>query len=67
MSCTERRYGETQCQGVKKGKLKKYQVTIRKRFAALENLVDNEDINRVWGNSTEKVKILVQEGLGYCE
>jgi hypothetical protein len=33
-----------------RGMLKKYQVTIRKEFAALENLEDNGDINRAWDN-----------------
>jgi hypothetical protein len=44
-----------------------YQVTIRNKFAALENLEDNGDINRVWDNVRENIKISVQESLGYCE
>jgi hypothetical protein len=43
MSCTEGRYGEIQSQKVKE----QYQVTIRNNFAALENIQDNGDINRV--------------------
>jgi hypothetical protein len=30
-----------------------YQVTIRNKFAALENLDDREDINRAWDNIRE--------------
>jgi glycine betaine/choline ABC-type transport system substrate-binding protein len=44
-----------------------YQVTIRNKFAALENLEDSGDINRAWDDITENIKILAQEGLGYCE
>jgi glycine betaine/choline ABC-type transport system substrate-binding protein len=35
---------------------KEYQVEISKRFAALENLNDSEDINRVWKNIKENIK-----------
>jgi hypothetical protein len=44
-----------------------YQVTIRSRFAALENLEDSGDINRAWDNIRENIKFLAQESLGYCE
>jgi len=30
--------------------MKQYQITVPNRFAALENLHDNEDINRAWEN-----------------
>jgi hypothetical protein len=43
------------------------QVTIRSKFAALEILEDSGDINRAWESITEKIKILTQECLGYCE
>jgi hypothetical protein len=43
------------------------QVTIRKTFAALENLDDNGGINRAWDNIRENIKISAQESLGYCE
>jgi hypothetical protein len=33
---------------------KRYQVTIRNKFAALENLEGNGDINRAWGNIRER-------------
>jgi hypothetical protein len=57
--------------GVKKlnkGDVKaQYQVTIRKIFAALENLEDSGDINRAWNHIRENNKISAQESLGYCE
>jgi hypothetical protein len=43
------------------------QVTIRKMFAALENLEDSGDINRAWDNIRENIKISAEESLGYCE
>jgi hypothetical protein len=51
-----------------KGDVKgQYQVTIRNKFAALENLEDSGDINRAWDNIRENINILAQESLGYCE
>jgi hypothetical protein len=44
-----------------------YQVTIRNKFAALENLVDSGDINRAWDNIRQNINISAQESLGYCE
>jgi glycine betaine/choline ABC-type transport system substrate-binding protein len=44
-----------------------YQVMIRNKFAALENLEDSGDINRAWDNIRQNIKILVQESLDYCE
>jgi hypothetical protein len=44
-----------------------YQVTIRNKFAALENFEDSGDINRTWDNISENIKISAQESLGYCE
>jgi hypothetical protein len=44
-----------------------YQVTVRNKFAALENLEDSEDINRAWDNIRENNKISAQESLCYCE
>jgi hypothetical protein len=43
-----------------------YQVTIRNKFATLENVEDNGDINRAWDNIREKIKIS-EERHGYCE
>ena len=36
---------------------KKYQIEISYRFAALENLTDNKDINRAWEKIKEDIKI----------
>jgi hypothetical protein len=44
-----------------------YQVTIRNKCAALENLEDSGDINKAWDNIRENIKISAQESLGYCE
>ncbi len=35
---------------------KQYQVEITNKFATLENLSDNKDINRAWKNIKEKIK-----------
>ena len=40
---------------------KQYQIEITKRFAALGNLSDNEDINRTWENIKENKKPLLKE------
>ena len=51
------------------GKLKEldvketYQIEITNRFAALENLNVNEDVNRVWENITENIKTAAIESL----
>jgi hypothetical protein len=44
-----------------------YQVTVTNKFATLENLEDNGDINRAWYNIRQNIKISTQESLGYCE
>jgi DNA repair ATPase RecN len=44
-----------------------YQVTIRNKFAALENLEDSGDINGAWDNIRENIKISAKQSLGYCE
>jgi hypothetical protein len=44
-----------------------YHVTIRNKFAALENVEDSGDINRAWDNIRENIKISAQESLGQCE
>jgi hypothetical protein len=44
-----------------------YQVIIRKKFAALENLEDSGDINRAWDSIRENIKISAQESIGYYE
>jgi hypothetical protein len=37
------------------------------KFAALENLEDNGDINRAWDNIRENINFSAHESLGYCE
>jgi hypothetical protein len=49
------------------GVKEQYQVTIRNKFVALENLEDSGDINRAWDSIRENLEILAQESLGYCE
>jgi hypothetical protein len=44
-----------------------FQVTIRNKFAALENLADSGDIKAAWDNIRENIKISAEESLGYCE
>ena len=46
---------------------KKYQIEITNRFAALENLSDDEDINRVWENIKKGIKTSAKESLGLQE
>jgi hypothetical protein len=42
-----------------KGEVKEqYQFTNRNKFAALENLQDNGDINRAWDNIRKNINIL---------
>jgi hypothetical protein len=44
-----------------------YQVTIKNKFAALENLEDSGDINGAWDNIRENIRTSAQDSLGYCE
>jgi CTP-dependent riboflavin kinase len=44
-----------------------YQVTIKNRFLALQNLEDNGDINRAWETTGENIKISAKECIGHCE
>jgi hypothetical protein len=44
-----------------------YQVTIRNKFAALENVEDRGDINGAWDSIRENIKISAQDSLGCCE
>ena len=46
---------------------KQYQIEISKRFAALENLIGDEDINRAWKNIKENIKTSAKESLGLLE
>jgi len=46
---------------------KQYQIEITNRFAALENLSDDEGINRVLENIKENIKTSAKESLGQHE
>ena len=46
---------------------KQYQIEITNRFAALENLSDDEDRNRAWENIKENIKTSTKESLGLQE
>ena len=47
--------------------MKQYQTEITNRFAALENLSDSEDINRVWKYIKENIKTSAKDSLGLYE
>jgi len=42
---------------------KQYQIEIKNRYAALENLSDDEDINRAWENIKDNIKTSAKESL----
>jgi len=46
---------------------KQYKIEITNRFAALENLNDDEDVNRTWENIKENIKTSAKEILGQHE
>jgi hypothetical protein len=46
---------------------KKYQIENKNRFAALENLDNDGDINRVWENIKESIQTSARESLGLHE
>ena len=46
---------------------KQYQIEITKRFAAVENVSEDEDINRAWESIKENIKNSVTESLGMHE
>ena len=46
---------------------KQYQIESTNRFAALENLNDDEDIHRTWENIKENIKTSAKERLGLHE
>jgi hypothetical protein len=43
---------------------KEYHIKISKRFVALENLNDGEDINRAWENIKKNIRKSGKESLG---
>jgi hypothetical protein len=44
-----------------------YRVQISNRFAGLENLDTEVDINRAWETIRENIKVSAKESLGYCD
>ena len=46
---------------------KQYQVEITNRFAALETLNEDEDVNRIWGIIKHNIQFSVKESLGMHE
>ena len=44
-----------------------YQIEITNRFAALENLNDDEDVNRTWESIKENIQTSAKESLGLHE
>ena len=46
---------------------KQYQIQITNRFAALENLSNDEDINKAWENIKENIKTSAKESIGMQE
>jgi hypothetical protein len=48
-------------------RLGNYQIEITNRFAALENLNDDEDVNRTWDNTKENIQTSTKESLGLHE
>jgi len=46
---------------------KQHQIEITNRFAALENLSDDKDVNRNWESTKENIQISAKEILGLCE
>jgi len=46
---------------------KQYQIEITNSFAALENLSDDEDINKAWPIIKENIKTSAKESLGLQE
>jgi len=45
----------------------RYQIKITNRFAALENVNDDEDVNRIWENIKENIRTSAEESLGVHE
>ena len=46
---------------------KQYQIHITNRLAALENLNEDEDVNRTWENIKENIKTSATTSLGVHE
>jgi hypothetical protein len=46
---------------------KQYQIEFTNMFSALENVKDDEDINRAWKSIKQNIKTLAKESLGLHE
>ena len=46
---------------------KQYHIKVSNRFAAVQNLHVNKNINRAWENIQENIKTSPKESLGLCE
>jgi RNA binding exosome subunit len=46
---------------------KQYQIEITNRFSALENLIDDKDVNKAWENIQENIKTSAKDSLGMHE
>ena len=44
-----------------------YQIEIKSRFSAFENMNDDEDVNRIWENIKENIQTSAEESLGVHE
>ena len=47
--------------------MEQYQIEITNRFAGLENVSEDEDVNRTWENIKENILTSAQESLGLHE
>ena len=47
--------------------MEQYQIEITKRFAALKNSDDDQDVNRIWENIKENIQMSAKESLGLDE
>jgi hypothetical protein len=46
---------------------KQYQVTIKMKFAALENLQDNGGISRAWDTIKQNTETSAKDSISHCE
>jgi hypothetical protein len=52
---------------VKKMDVERFNLKQLNKFAALENLDDNGDINKAWEIIRENIRISAKESIGLCE
>jgi hypothetical protein len=58
-------YGEVQSREV--NKVEQYRVEVSNKFATLEDLDTEVEINSAWETIREKIKMSVKQSLGHCE